>query len=96
MLYYLFNFLEYKYQIPGAGLFQYISFRAAFALIFSLIISIFFGKKIIKILILNNIGEKVRILGLKDETKKKWYTYYGWNYYNNRYNLTGTFIFQIQ
>ena len=70
MLYYLFNFLEYKYQIPGAGLFQYISFRAAFALIFSLIISIFFGKKIIKTLILNNIGEKVRILGLKDETKK--------------------------
>ena len=70
MLYYLFNFLEYNYQIPGAGLFQYISFRAAFALIFSLIISIFFGKKIIKILILNNIGEKVRILGLKDETKK--------------------------
>ena len=70
MLYYLFNFLEYKYQIPGAGLFQYISFRAAFALIFSLIISIFFGRKIIKILALNNIGENVRILGLKDETKK--------------------------
>ena len=70
MLYYLFNFLEQKYQIPGAGLFQYISFRAAFALIFSLIISIFFGSKIIKILTINNIGEKVRILGLKDETKK--------------------------
>ena len=70
MLYYLFNFLEYKYQIPGAGLFQYISFRAAFALIFSLIISIFFGRKIIKILALNNIGENVRILGLKDEAKK--------------------------
>lgn len=70
MLYYLFNFLEHKYQIPGAGLFQYISFRAAFALIFSLIISIFFGRKIIKILALNNIGENVRILGLKDETKK--------------------------
>ena len=70
MLYYLFNFLEHKYQIPGAGLFQYISFRAAFALIFSLIISIFFGKKIIKILTTNNIGEKVRILGLKDEEKK--------------------------
>ena len=70
MLYYLFNFLEYKYQIPGAGLFQYISFRAAFALIFSLIISIFFGRKIIKILTINKIGEKVRILGLKNETKK--------------------------
>ena len=70
MLYYLFNFLEYNYQIPGAGLFQYISFRAAFALIFSLTISIFFGRKIIKILTINKIGEKVRILGLKDETKK--------------------------
>ncbi|MAW08892.1 MAG: phospho-N-acetylmuramoyl-pentapeptide-transferase [Flavobacteriaceae bacterium TMED200] len=70
MLYYLFNFLEQKYQIPGAGLFQYISFRAAFALIFSLIISIFFGRKIIKILTTNNIGEKVRVLGLSNETKK--------------------------
>ena len=70
MLYYLFNFLEHKYQIPGAGLFQYISFRAAFALIFSLIISIFFGRKIIKILTINKIGEKVRILGISDESKK--------------------------
>lgn len=70
MLYYLFNFLEDNYQIPGAGLFQYISFRAAFALIFSLIISIFFGRKIIKILTINKIGEKVRILGISDESKK--------------------------
>ena len=70
MLYYLFNFLEHNYQIPGAGLFQYISFRAAFALIFSLIISIFFGRKIIKILTINKIGEKVRILGISDESKK--------------------------
>ena len=70
MLYYLFNFLEHNYQIPGAGLFQYISFRAAFALIFSLIISIFFGRKIIKILTINKIGEKVRILGISEESKK--------------------------
>lgn len=70
MLYYFFNFLEHNYQIPGAGLFQYISFRAAFALIFSLIISIFFGRKIIKILTINKIGEKVRILGIRDESKK--------------------------
>ena len=70
MLYYLFNFLEHKYQIPGAGLFQYISFRAAFALIFSLSITIFFGRKIIKILKINKIGEKVRVLGLRDEAKK--------------------------
>ena len=83
MLYYLFNFLEHNYQIPGAGLFQYISFRAAFALIFSLIISIFFGRKIIKILTINKIGEKVRILGIRDESKKKWHTNYGWNHNNN-------------
>ena len=70
MLYYLFNFLEHNYQLPGAGLFQYISFRAAFALIFSLIISIFFGRKIIKILTINKIGEKVRILGISEESKK--------------------------
>ncbi len=70
MLYYLFNFLEQKYQIPGAGLFQYISFRAAFALISSLVISVFVGKKIIKILTVNHIGERVRLLGLKGETKK--------------------------
>ena len=70
MLYYLFNFLEQKYQFPGAGLFQYISFRASFALIFSLIISIFFGNKIIKILTKNKIGEKVRVLGLRGETNK--------------------------
>ena len=70
MLYYLFNFLEQKYQIPGAGLFQYISFRAAFALISSLVVSVFVGKKIIKILTVNHIGERVRLLGLKGETKK--------------------------
>ena len=70
MLYYLFNFLEQKYQFPGAGLFQYISFRASFALIFSLIISIFFGNKIIKILTKNKIGEKVRVLGLSGEKNK--------------------------
>ena len=92
MLYYLFNFLEHNYQIPGAGLFQYISFRAAFALIFSLSITIFFGRKIIKILTINKIGEKVRVLGLRDEAKKKWYTYYGWNYNNNWYNTARTFL----
>ena len=70
MLYYLFNFLEQKYQIPGAGLFQYISFRASFALIFSLIISIFFGRKIIEILKKYKIGEEVRELGLVGETSK--------------------------
>ena len=47
MLYYLFEYLEKHYEIPGAGLFQYITFRAALAIIFSLLFSTIFGKKII-------------------------------------------------
>ena len=63
MLYYIFEFLE-KYNFPGAGLFSYISFRAALALITSLIISIIFGKRIINRLQRQQIGETVRDLGL--------------------------------
>jgi phospho-N-acetylmuramoyl-pentapeptide-transferase len=45
MLYYIFRYLEEQFDIPGAGLFQYISFRAALAVILSLTISLLFGKK---------------------------------------------------
>ena len=69
MLYYLFEFLE-KYNFPGAGLFGYISFRAALALITSLIISIIFGKKIIGRLQRQQIGETVRDLGLEGQLEK--------------------------
>ena len=71
MLYYLFEFLENQYQFPGAGLFQYLSFRASVSVILSLGISIIYGNKIIQYLRKNQIGENIRSLGLKGEDKKK-------------------------
>ena len=69
MLTSLFNYLE-MLNIPGAGLFDYISFRAALALITSLIISVIFGKKIIGLLQRQQIGETVRDLGLEGQLAK--------------------------
>jgi phospho-N-acetylmuramoyl-pentapeptide-transferase len=69
MLYYLFDYLD-KFNFPGAGLFDYISFRAALALISSLIISILFGKRIINLLKKQQIGETVRDLGLTGQLEK--------------------------
>jgi phospho-N-acetylmuramoyl-pentapeptide-transferase len=69
MLYYLFDYLD-KLNFPGAGLFQFISFRAAMALITSLVVSIFFGKKIINLLRKQQIGETVRDLGLAGQIEK--------------------------
>ncbi|HIP32495.1 MAG TPA: phospho-N-acetylmuramoyl-pentapeptide-transferase [Crocinitomicaceae bacterium] len=69
MLTYLFNYLN-EMNFPGAGLFEYISFRAAMAMITSLIISIVFGKKIIRILQKQQIGETVRDLGLEGQLAK--------------------------
>jgi len=70
MLYYLFEFLENNYDLPGARLFQYISFRAAFAIILSLLISTIFGKRIILFLQRKQIGESVRELGLEGQKEK--------------------------
>lgn len=70
MLYYLFEYLEKNYQFPGAGLYQFITFRAASAIILSLLISTIFGKKIINILRKKQIGETVRELGLAGQTEK--------------------------
>lgn len=69
MLYYLFELLD-NYNVPGAGLFGYISFRSALALIASLIISIVFGKRIIARLQKQQIGETVRDLGLAGQIEK--------------------------
>ena len=71
MLYYLFDFLENSYKLTGASLFQFISFRGAFAIILSLFISTIFGKKIIDYLIYKNVGEDIRELGLERENYKK-------------------------
>lgn len=71
MLYYLFDFLDQNYDLPGAGLFQYVSFRAAMAIIFSLLISIVWGNTIIGSLRRMQIGETVRDLGLTGQKEKE-------------------------
>jgi len=70
MLYHLFEFLETSYNLPGAGLFQYITFRSASALILSLVISILIGDRIISSLKRLQIGETVRELGLDGQKQK--------------------------
>ena len=71
MLYYLFAYLKSNFGLPGAGVFQYISFRAALALITSLIISLIFGKRIINFLRRMQVGETVRDLGLTGQSEKQ-------------------------
>lgn len=70
MLYYLFEFLEEQYQMPGASVFQFITFRAALAIILSLLFSTIFGKKIILMLQKKQVGESVRDLGLQGQIQK--------------------------
>ncbi len=70
MLYYLFKYLE-NLDVPGAGLFNYITFRAALAFILALFIGIYFGKKIIRYLQKKQIGEVVRDLGLEGQYQKQ-------------------------
>ncbi|MFT4674133.1 MAG: phospho-N-acetylmuramoyl-pentapeptide-transferase [Patiriisocius sp.] len=70
MLYYLFDFLDRTYDLPGAGLFQFITFRAALAVITSLLIATVWGKKIIKILQEKQMGETIRDLGLVGQSEK--------------------------
>lgn len=70
MLYYLFEYLDKNFDIPGTGLFQFISFRSAMAIICSLFIAIVFGKKIINYLRRKQIGETVRDLGLEGQNEK--------------------------
>src|SRR5690606_30387900 len=71
MLYYLSNYLREQFSLSGAGMFQYITFRAALAIILSLVITLLFGKKLIKFLQKEQIGETVRDLGLQGEEQKK-------------------------
>ena len=71
MLYYLFEYIESHFQIAGASLFQYLSFRSAITFITALLISTIFGKKIINFLAKKQIGENIRKLDLPDEELKK-------------------------
>ena len=70
MLYHLFSYLEQAYDFPGAGMFQYISFRAGAAFILSLLIGMIFGKRIINALRRAQIGETIRDLGLAGQNEK--------------------------
>ena len=71
MLYYLFQYLEFNYNLPGAGVFEYISFRASLAVITSLLVSMVFGGRIIRWIRSKQIGEEVRNLGLSGEESKR-------------------------
>jgi phospho-N-acetylmuramoyl-pentapeptide-transferase len=70
MLYYLFKYLEESHQFPGASLFGFITFRAAVAIILSLLISTIFGKRIIRFLQNQQVGETIRDLGLEGQKEK--------------------------
>jgi len=71
MLYYLFDYIERNFDFPGAGLFQFISFRAGVAAVLSLMITVFFGKSLINILHKKQVGEDIRDLGLEGQLQKK-------------------------
>ncbi len=70
MLYYLFSYLNKNYNIPGAGVFQYITFRTAMAVIVSLLITTVYGRRLINYLRLKQVGETVRNLGLEGQMQK--------------------------
>jgi len=71
MFYYLFTYLDEAFNLPGAGVFQYITFRAAAAVITSLVISLLFGKSLINLLVRKQVGESIRDLGLEGQSEKK-------------------------
>ena len=71
MLYYLFSYIDKQFDLPGTGLFQYISFRAGAAALLSLLITITFGKNLINYLRRKQVGEDIRDLGLEGQVQKK-------------------------
>lgn len=71
MLYYFFNYLNDYWNVPGTGVFRYISFRAALAIVTSLVFSFFIGKKLIGVLHRKQVGETIRDLGLEGEKQKR-------------------------
>jgi phospho-N-acetylmuramoyl-pentapeptide-transferase len=70
MLYYLFEYLDKTLDVPGTGVFQYITFRSGLAVLLSLLLSTIYGKRIINFLRNQQVGETVRELGLEGQTQK--------------------------
>ena len=71
MLYYLFTYLDQHFDFPGAGVFQYITFRTTMAVIVSLVISLLMGKRLIAYLHRKQVGETIRDLGLEGQKEKQ-------------------------
>lgn len=71
MLYHLFDYIDQTFDLPGAGVFKYISFRAGMAALVSLLITITLGKTIIDWIRKKSIGETVRELGLQGQLEKR-------------------------
>ena len=71
MFYYLFDILHTQFDIPGTGVFRFLTFRAGMAIIVSLFISLILGKRIINLLLRKQVGETVRDLGLEGQTQKQ-------------------------
>src|SRR5262245_16728968 len=71
MLYYFFNYIDQQFDFPGAGVFQYISFRAGAAAVLSLLITITFGEQLIGFLRRRQVGEEIRDLGLEGQLQKR-------------------------
>src|SRR5476651_1318933 len=71
MLYYLFNYLDHNFNIPGTGVFQYITFRTAMAVVTSLFITTVYGRRLIDYLHAKQVGETVRNLGLEGQMQKQ-------------------------
>jgi len=71
MLYHLFGYLQRAFDFPGAGMFQYLSFRSAMAIILALLVGVLFGRRIINVLARRQIGESIRDLGLDGQMSKK-------------------------
>ena len=71
MLYYLFRYLHEHYHLPGAGVFQYTTFRAGLAVVISLLIALLFGGRLIRVLQKKQAGETIRDLGLQGQNEKK-------------------------
>lgn len=71
MLYYLFDYLEKEFNLTGASVFQFISFRAGMAAVISLLVTMFFGKQLIGFLRKQQVGEDIRDLGLEGQMEKK-------------------------
>jgi phospho-N-acetylmuramoyl-pentapeptide-transferase len=82
MLYYLFDYLDKNYDLIGAGVFKYISFRAGSAAVISLLITIMFGKNLINYLKKKQVGEEIRELGLEGQSEKKGTPNHGWADYH--------------